>query len=54
MIDISGGRAVAAAIPGAELATFEGMGHELPKALWSVFTKKIANLIQKSESSVSN
>lgn len=30
MIGISGGRAVAAAIPGAELITFEGMGHDLP------------------------
>ncbi|NLM59254.1 MAG: alpha/beta hydrolase [Clostridium sp.] len=44
MIDISGGRAVAAAIPGAELLTFEGMGHELPKPLWSEFATKIANL----------
>ncbi|MGN7296358.1 alpha/beta fold hydrolase [Ferdinandcohnia sp. SAFN-114] len=51
MINISGGRAVAAAIPGAELATFEGMGHDLPKPLWSVFTKKIANLIHRAESS---
>ena len=45
MINISGGRAVAAAIPGAELVTFEGMGHELPRALWSEFATKIANLI---------
>jgi pimeloyl-ACP methyl ester carboxylesterase len=50
MIDVSGGRAVAAAIPGAELVTFEGMGHELPKPLWSVFAMKIANLIHKAES----
>ena len=45
MINISGGRAVAAAIPGAEFVTFEGMGHELPRALWSEFATKIANLI---------
>ncbi|MFP7299107.1 alpha/beta fold hydrolase [Neobacillus niacini] len=51
MIDISGGRAVAAAIPGAELAAFEGMGHDLPKPLWSVFARKIANLIHRAESS---
>lgn len=49
MINISGGRAVAAAIPGAELVTFEGMGHELPRALWSEFATKIANLIQRAE-----
>lgn len=51
MINVSGGRAVAAAIPGAELVTFEGMGHELPKPLWSVFAMKIANLIHRAESS---
>jgi pimeloyl-ACP methyl ester carboxylesterase len=50
MIDISGGRAVAAAIPGAELATFEGMGHELPEPLWPVFAEKITNLIHRAES----
>jgi pimeloyl-ACP methyl ester carboxylesterase len=50
MIDISGGRAVAAAIPGAELVTFEGMGHDLPKPLWSEFAIRIANLIHRAES----
>ncbi len=50
MIDISGGRAVAAAIPGAELVTFEGMGHELPRPLWSEFAKKISELIHRAES----
>jgi pimeloyl-ACP methyl ester carboxylesterase len=50
MIDISGGRATAAAIPGAKLATFEGMGHNLPKPLWPVFAKKIADLIHGAES----
>jgi pimeloyl-ACP methyl ester carboxylesterase len=49
MIGISGGRAVAAAIPGAELITFEGMGHDLPKPLWSVFAMKIADLIHRVE-----
>lgn len=51
MIDVSGGRAVANAIPGAELATFEGMGHDLPKPLWPVFAKKISDLIRRAESS---
>ncbi len=50
MIDISGGRAVAAAIPGAELVTFEGMGHELPKPLWSELAVRIASLIYRAES----
>jgi pimeloyl-ACP methyl ester carboxylesterase len=30
MVDPSGGRATAAAIPGARLETIEGMGHDLP------------------------
>ena len=47
MIDVSGGKAVATAIPGAELITFEGMGHELPKPLWPEFAERIANLIHR-------
>jgi pimeloyl-ACP methyl ester carboxylesterase len=34
LISPSGGRATARAIPGAELMTIEGMGHDLPRALW--------------------
>jgi pimeloyl-ACP methyl ester carboxylesterase len=34
LIDVSGGKATAAAIPGAELVLIEGMGHDLPRALW--------------------
>jgi pimeloyl-ACP methyl ester carboxylesterase len=30
----SGGRATAKAIPGAELMMIEGMGHDLPRAVW--------------------
>jgi len=51
MVDVSGGRATAAAIPKAELVTFEGMGHGLPKQLWSEFANHIANLIHRVESS---
>jgi pimeloyl-ACP methyl ester carboxylesterase len=35
LIDVSGGRATAAAIPGATLELIEGMGHDLPVPLWS-------------------
>jgi len=52
MVDISGGRATVVAIPGAELATFEGMGHGLPKPLWSEFANRIADLIHGVESSL--
>jgi pimeloyl-ACP methyl ester carboxylesterase len=34
LIDISGGRATAAAIPGAELRTIPGMGHDRPTEVW--------------------
>ena len=34
LIDVSGGEATAAAIPGAELLLIEGMGHDLPAGAW--------------------
>jgi pimeloyl-ACP methyl ester carboxylesterase len=34
LVDISGGRATAAAIPGAALVTIPGMGHDLPREVW--------------------
>jgi pimeloyl-ACP methyl ester carboxylesterase len=34
LVDISGGRATAEAIPAARLVIFPGMGHDLPRALW--------------------
>ncbi len=34
MWNVSGGLATAAAIPGAELVVIEGMGHDLPPAVW--------------------
>ncbi len=34
LISPSGGRAIARAIPGAELTMIEGMGHDLPRVLW--------------------
>jgi pimeloyl-ACP methyl ester carboxylesterase len=34
MVSPSGGAATAKAIPGAELMTVEGMGHDLPRGVW--------------------
>lgn len=34
MVNVSGGRATAAAVPRAELMLVPGMGHDLPPALW--------------------
>ena len=44
----SGGRATARAIPGARLRIFEGMGHDLPRALWPVFADEIADTASRA------
>jgi pimeloyl-ACP methyl ester carboxylesterase len=41
MVHASGGRATSAAIPGSELLLVEGMGHDLPRELWSTFVGAI-------------
>jgi pimeloyl-ACP methyl ester carboxylesterase len=41
MVHPSGGRATAAAIPGAELLLIDGMGHDLPPALFETFVSAI-------------
>lgn len=42
LVNPSGGRATAKAIPGARLRMIEGMGHDLPQALWPTFADEIA------------
>ncbi|MFJ9388510.1 alpha/beta fold hydrolase [Nocardioides sp. NPDC101246] len=41
MVHVSGGRATAAAVPGAEITLFKGMGHDLPRELWPAFIKVV-------------
>ncbi len=41
MVHVSGGRATAAAIPGAELILLPGLGHDLPRPLWPLFLDAI-------------
>jgi len=41
LIDVSGGKATAAVIPGARLELIEGMGHDLPRQLWQRFVDLI-------------
>jgi pimeloyl-ACP methyl ester carboxylesterase len=41
MVHPSGGRAIAAAIPGAELLLVDGMGHDLPAELYETFCDAI-------------
>jgi pimeloyl-ACP methyl ester carboxylesterase len=42
LVNPSGGRATARAIPNARLKLVEGMGHDLPRALWPDFVDEIA------------
>lgn len=44
LVDPSGGRATAAAIPGAKLVEIEGMGHDVPRAAWARIVDEIAAL----------
>jgi pimeloyl-ACP methyl ester carboxylesterase len=43
------GRATAAAIPGARLVTYPGMGHDLPRALWPSILGEISALAARSQ-----
>jgi len=49
MCDVSGGRATAEAIPGAELVLIEGMGHDLPPGLRSQLAERIAGFVWRAE-----
>lgn len=42
LVDISGGRATAAAVPGAEMIVFPGLAHDLPEQLWPAFVDAIS------------
>ncbi len=49
MIDASGGRATAAAIPGAQLWLIPGMAHDLPDALFGVIADAVAALAAQAD-----
>jgi pimeloyl-ACP methyl ester carboxylesterase len=49
LVNVSGGRATAAAIPGAELMVVEGMGHDLPRAVWPEIIDRITALVRRVE-----
>jgi pimeloyl-ACP methyl ester carboxylesterase len=42
LVNPSGGRATARAVPGARLKMVDGMGHDLPRQLWPEFVEEIA------------
>jgi pimeloyl-ACP methyl ester carboxylesterase len=45
LVPVGGGRATAAAIPGAELWTVPGLGHDLPRSLWPDMIARIGALV---------
>lgn len=46
LIGLRAGEATAAAIPGARLVTFSGMGHDLPSELWPAIVDEIADTVR--------
>jgi pimeloyl-ACP methyl ester carboxylesterase len=48
MVHVSGGRATAAAIPGARLVLVPGMGHDLPEGLFDTFAEAITTTADRA------
>ncbi len=48
LVHVSGGRATAHAIPGAELLLIPGMGHDLPEPLWPTFADGIERTARRA------
>jgi pimeloyl-ACP methyl ester carboxylesterase len=49
LVDVSGGRATAAAIPGAHLRIIAGMGHDFPREAWPQVTEEITALARRAD-----
>ena len=49
LIDVSGGRATAAAIPDCDLLVVDGMGHDLPREVWPEIIDRIGGLVDRAE-----
>ena len=50
LVPVRGGIATAKAIPGAELVTIPGMGHDMPRQLWPTFVDAIARNAERARS----
>jgi pimeloyl-ACP methyl ester carboxylesterase len=50
LVQPAGGRATAAAVPGARLVTYKGMGHDFPRELWPAIQDEIAKLATNAPS----
>ena len=49
LVDVSGGKATAEAIPDAELLIVPGMGHDLPREVWPRILDRIADLAHRAD-----
>jgi pimeloyl-ACP methyl ester carboxylesterase len=49
LVPLSGGRATAAAIPGADLWIVPGLGHDLPRPLWPELIARLGALVDAAE-----
>jgi pimeloyl-ACP methyl ester carboxylesterase len=49
LVNVSGGRATADAILGAELVVLDGMGHHLSRELWVEIARHIGELVARAE-----
>jgi len=49
LVPVAAGRDTAANIPGAELRVIEGMGHDLPPALYETFVEAILRAVERSK-----
>jgi pimeloyl-ACP methyl ester carboxylesterase len=49
LVPLAGGLATAAAIPGAELWTVPGMGHDIPRPLWPTVIGRIGALVDAAD-----
>ncbi|WP_428333355.1 hypothetical protein [Novosphingobium sp.] len=52
LVPVAGGRAVAAAIPGARLVEIPGMGHDLPEAVIPQVVGAFEALVQASKTAI--
>jgi pimeloyl-ACP methyl ester carboxylesterase len=48
LVPVENGRRVAAAVPGARLIEFEGMGHNLPERVWDEVFDAIEELAREA------
>ncbi len=48
LIPVENGRHVAAAVPGARLVEFEGMGHNIPERFWPQIVDAIVEMARKA------